>query len=609
MNKLSTTLGLLTLVALPAARAAALPSVTTMGVAVKDQTNIAKPADFAQKVAGATKLDQARHGCNWASLPEIYAFADALVYTKPGSNNFNVFTADTANSRGCALPSEVQRDLSSDLAAVSYENQADMSASYSLVSITDVKKVKSGNKTVSYYNIGDRQKAAPATFVSDIKTGLQITQAQHGCKDWATRPFIFVFSDAVAYVNSQATDVNVFSIDEVKAKGCNVPSVRAGDRRNISFTSMTDVPPEMAAETGLDDVNQKMDGTTGDESMSVSTPTALKDNLNRGFCAGRWTYFDKWTVFDVDYSKFTIEVTDAILTGAFKQAVDRSAVRTIRFPVTYSKYYAAGDSGARGSATRFAHVTASGICNSDAKLQTITTKGLDVFKETLPLGSDHLVDSNDRSVHAFKEAVTIPGAEVCSNHVQSAGKRVCNRVTVTDTCEVRYYDVVREQVVITKTYTKNIDVKDSKARTITALRSTVPGITKTQIKDPSNTVLDSSGQSIQGEIFNMTCNTGDDKPVETMVDIQARYNFLEYNIKQAELGAPMTPGCESINSPDCSLTQDSDFVGFMKNFWGLHQEYNDMLTPEQRNAIRDRHILFPKYIFPGDEEIIVVDVE
>jgi hypothetical protein len=610
MKKLLTLMSSLTLTALPAAKAAAFPSISTLGLTVKDQTNIAKPMDFEAKVAQAVKLDQSRHGCTWASLPEIYAFADAVVYTKSGSSSFNVFTPDTANSRGCALPQELQSELNSNFAAVSYENQADMGASYSLVSITDVKTLKSGDTKSSYYNIGDRQKAAPPTLLSDMKTGLQLTQAQHGCKEWATRPFIFVFSDAVAYVNSQATDVNVFSIDEVKAKGCNVPNVRLGDRRNIlSTTSMDLAAPEMVAEAGLDDVNQKIEAAQESQMMSVSTPNALKDNLKRGFCAGRWTYFDKWTVFDVDYSKFTIEVTDALLTGAFKQSVDRSALRTLRFPVSYSKYFTAGDGAARASAARFAHVTATGVCNHDAGLQTITTKGLDVFKETLPLNSDQLVDSNDRSVRALKEVVTIPGSEVCSNHVQRAGKSVCNRVTVTDTCEVRYYDVVREQVVITKTYTKNIDVKDSKPRTITALRSTVPGITRTQLKDPSNTLLDANDQSTQGEIFNATCNTGDDKPLETMADIQARFNFLEYNIKQVELGATMTPGCETVNSPDCTLTQEPDFVGFVKNFWGLHQEFNDKLTPEQREAIRQRHILFPKYIFPGHEEILVIDVD
>jgi hypothetical protein len=605
MNKLTTTLGLLALLAAPAATATDLPSVTTLGVAAKDQTNIAKPSSFAQKVASAIKLDQSRHGCRWATMTEIYAFSDAVVYTKPGLNIFNVFTIDTANTMGCSLPSSLLKDLSSHMAAVSYENQADMNATYSLVAISDVKTLKKDDKsTEPYYKIGDREKAAPSTLVSDMKMGIQLTQAQHVCP-WATRPYIFVFSDAVAYVNSQGTDVNIFSLDQVKNQGCKVPNVRKGMRRNIAF-ARSEMSPEMAAELGIDDVNQQMVAeTTDNESMSVSIPNVLKDNLERGFCAGRWTYFDKWTEVDVDFNKVTIEVTDAILTGNYKQSVDRSAVRTIRFPVTYSKYYTAGNSGARESAAKFAYAMATGLCNKDAGLQTITTKGLPLFQETLPLNSDLLVDHNNRDIRAFKEAVTIPGDEVCSNHVRNFGKRVCNRVTVTATCEVRYFDVMREQVVITKTYLKNID---SKPRTITALRSTIPGITKTQIKDPANTVPDSSGKSIQGEAFNMTCNTGDDKPLATEADIQERYKFLEYNIQQVETGARFTPGCEIVNSSDCSLTQDADFVGFIKNFWGLHQEYNGMLTSEQRNAIIERHILFPTYAFPGHDENIVVDL-
>jgi hypothetical protein len=73
------------------------------------------------------------------------------------------------------------------------------------------------------YAVSNGNHAQPANFANDMRRGIQMTQAEHGCS-WAVRPLIYVFSDVVVYANPNAKDYNSFDHGTVRSKGCALPA-------------------------------------------------------------------------------------------------------------------------------------------------------------------------------------------------------------------------------------------------------------------------------------------------------------------------------------------------------------------------------------------------
>lgn len=624
MKRTSYALGLAALCITPSLPGADRPTLQSLGIAV-DNAGHQRPADFATKMAKGIKLDQAKHGCNWAVRPEIYAFPDGVVYTAPGLANYNVFTLDTVLAKGCSIPSELFPG-SSGLATVSYENQVDMNASYAVLTLPNLKLDDQGN---AVYKVGDRNKEASSTLVADMQKGLQLTQAQHACK-WASRPFIYVFADGVVYLNADGKNYNIFSHKEATNQGCKLPKVQAASLKPVAYyktsetgdmSTMDDATAmDMAADMGMDDMvtTKPTDMDTGSASNDMTPATSvirtdiLETNLKKEYCEGQWSYIDQYTITRQRFDKVEIRTPTPRKTGHFVQIVDvAGGVKTLRFPVTNTKYFS--KSQGAGYAESYIHAVNSAACQQNAPLQQITTTGDNpAFQVTLALNSSMLKDSNNQNLSPFISASLIHNPGYCSDHEGSGSFRRCNQRTVTDFCEVKYYNVIRNEKIVVEDVITYTDKTSPETVTINKLRATKPGLTKADILNPENTIPDDDGFTLRGKPHTFTCLSGDDKPLATEADVQERYKFLDANIHQYEVAAAFDNFCQPFEAPDCSISKDPGFIALMKNNWGLYQEKFMFLTPEQRQSIVERHQKFPTYVYEGHKPVLVpldIDVE
>jgi hypothetical protein len=167
-----------------------LPKLRDLGWPV-DNSNHAMPGDFYNVMGRGMKITQQQHQCSWATRPQIWVFADAVVYANNGGKDYNVFDLATVQSKGCVIPGASS----------------------------------SGKKTLASmgYAVDNTGHKRPANFVADMSHGIQMTQSEHKCS-WAVRPLIYVFPDGVVYANNSGDDYNVFDISTVKSKGCVLPS-------------------------------------------------------------------------------------------------------------------------------------------------------------------------------------------------------------------------------------------------------------------------------------------------------------------------------------------------------------------------------------------------
>lgn len=79
----------------------------------------------------------------------------------------------------------------------------------------------------------------PEKFFYDMAKGYGSSQQEQAC-NWAARPYIYVFSDAVVYVSSDLTNYNVFSHQVVRNQGCRLPQVTYTD--TMSFERQVEAP-------------------------------------------------------------------------------------------------------------------------------------------------------------------------------------------------------------------------------------------------------------------------------------------------------------------------------------------------------------------------------
>jgi hypothetical protein len=196
---------------------------------------LSKPGTFAADMETAVKtgraiaLTQETHGCNWAVTSQIYAFPEGAIYTEPTSSTYNIFPRVTVLKYGCWLPTAP--DSSEFIypvapgAQVQISEGAAKSSDASLV-VPNFVDLGYGVSLQDNLNasieipISDRTK-----FAKDMSLGAQLSQKQHGCPDFAKKPYIYVFNDAVVYARLDNASYSVFAKKFVQERGCKLPNM------------------------------------------------------------------------------------------------------------------------------------------------------------------------------------------------------------------------------------------------------------------------------------------------------------------------------------------------------------------------------------------------
>jgi hypothetical protein len=174
------------------------------------------PATFASDMSKGLKVEPYKHGCTWASRPNIYIFDDGVLYVDGGNKNFNAFPIDTVAKQGCSLPGSSGFVGVPAIRPVPLDQQAvmDGTKSYATVSLLDKRYDLSGTPT-----------ARPVNFVAEANSGVQLTQRQISCS-LARGPFIYAFVDGVIFTTRDGSDYQGFTNEAAIAAGCKLPFIQ-----------------------------------------------------------------------------------------------------------------------------------------------------------------------------------------------------------------------------------------------------------------------------------------------------------------------------------------------------------------------------------------------
>lgn len=146
-------------------------------------------------------------GCSWAVRPFIYVFHDGVVYLSSDLTNYNVFSHQVVRSMGCRIP------------ATSYVNAATLDRHVTAGRLRDF----GINPNARAQRIHDSM-----SFFNAMEKAYLSSQQEQNCL-WAMLPNIYVFTDAVVYVDGQRTFFNSYPISHVRQYGCYVPYVTFDD--------------------------------------------------------------------------------------------------------------------------------------------------------------------------------------------------------------------------------------------------------------------------------------------------------------------------------------------------------------------------------------------
>ncbi len=169
------------------------------------------PPNFAVDRLKAEKITQETHKCSWAVRPMIYAFPDGVIYQFVGGSTINVYSYNKANTQGCYLPKTL----------------ADQAPSYAMVCglnpMNPDPKARFTLVQLGHLNGTGVNKVLDANMLKDLETnGKPVTRASFKCI-FATRNRILQFEDGFAFIDDDCTNVNFFSNQSVKDRGCVIP--------------------------------------------------------------------------------------------------------------------------------------------------------------------------------------------------------------------------------------------------------------------------------------------------------------------------------------------------------------------------------------------------
>ncbi|SMF35009.1 hypothetical protein [Pseudobacteriovorax antillogorgiicola] len=169
-----------------------------LGYPVQFQQKIG-PTFFSDMTNYGTQINQSEQKCNFARRALIYSFPDGIVYSSVSEDKYNAYSKDVVYRYGCEIPGTKNP----------YEEELKLS-------------YEGDNKTTLAslgYNVAQGSYAKLESFADDMKKAKKITQIEHDC-NWAVRPLIYIFPDAVVYTLPKLDSFNVFDRNTVLRNGC-----------------------------------------------------------------------------------------------------------------------------------------------------------------------------------------------------------------------------------------------------------------------------------------------------------------------------------------------------------------------------------------------------